>query len=758
MAIAFGSTGTRLLIGTAASTWNVAYPSGIAAGDLLVLHIITNGGAVTSSSLTGAGWTVVYNEATVSNPKGGLYYKIASGSESGTLAVTVGSTTGNAVMYRYTGVDPTTPLNGTATSVSDNTAASTTSVIPSITTTVANTYLVYANGINSGSATVSGPGTERVDHAAVGGTGSKGGALYDEPIASAGATNTRTINWSGARNQWGAMMALNPYNPPVPTVYLETFDNNDDGIWAPTIAGAGTTSVSTSDDYNSVYGISANVPAATVDKAGFTTTFTGVQEATIEGWWKVTTEGASSGSNVPFARIFSGSQRLADVYRQNQQGAGANVWMRVVKAIGGSNYYFIPTGYNLPLNTWVYMKFGWGLDGKPFLSIDGTVYLDDSDAPADWFAASSIDTAYLGTHEAGNQGAWSMDTVTLTTYPANVTPVLAKASYGLFSGSGTLTASATPNAIITKALSGSGTLTSTRTMTALASGSLSGSGTLTGSLGSLTITKSVPLSGTGTLSKAVVAGFTAGMSSSSTGTLTTATNGMSAQAVFPGAGSGTLTGSCMVHAITKSVAFSGSGTLTSTRTLGVTITKALSGVGDLTATTSNSYTASGSLSGSGTLSGAITGMSLTRSAALSGSGTLTGATVNNKAVSVNLSGSGAFAPFLTAVGFTQAAGLSGSGTLSGTSTVQRAASPQLSGLGTLTRTVVPDIHGVFTGASEGVLSGTVSTMSMVVTAQLAGVGNLTGDPDELLNYDVTAYLAEKRWSGGLGSQRWKGSL
>jgi hypothetical protein len=179
------------------------------ADDLLVIHIITNGIAVNAP----AGWTVVHNEAAVSNPKGGVFIKKAVGGETGTLSVTtVANVTGNAMMFSYTGVDTTTPLDAAAGTISDNIGTDTVTTLPSITTVTANTMLVYANGANSGSATMTGPAgsTERVDQGALAGTGAKAGALYDEPVAAIGATGTRTITLSAAFKDWGAMMALRP--------------------------------------------------------------------------------------------------------------------------------------------------------------------------------------------------------------------------------------------------------------------------------------------------------------------------------------------------------------------------------------------------------------------------------------------------------------------------------------------------------------------------------------------------------------------
>lgn len=210
MAVAFGSAGTRFVQNPAGTSWAVAYPSGISAGDILLLHISTNGGAVTSSSLTGAGWTEVFKPATVTNPRGGLWLKVASGSESGTITVTTASTTGNAIMFRYTGVDTTTPQDATATTIEDTSGTDTTTDIPSITTVTDGAMLIYANAGNSSTVTMTAADTERVDHGALGGTGAKCGAVYDVIKTTAGASGTKTITLSSARAYWGVMIALRP--------------------------------------------------------------------------------------------------------------------------------------------------------------------------------------------------------------------------------------------------------------------------------------------------------------------------------------------------------------------------------------------------------------------------------------------------------------------------------------------------------------------------------------------------------------------
>lgn len=203
MAIAFGLAGTRLLVSTAATTWNVPYPSTVNANDLLVLHVIDSGATIT----TPTGWTAI-----VSDGRGGMFIKKATGSETGNLAVTIGSSTGDAMMFSYTGVDTTTAQDATATSITNGVTPTGTIVIPSITTVTANTMLVYCCW-QGGSGTDTGPAgsTERVDQGALGGTNFEPGALYDEARAATGATGTRTITIAGGSViNTGAMIALRP--------------------------------------------------------------------------------------------------------------------------------------------------------------------------------------------------------------------------------------------------------------------------------------------------------------------------------------------------------------------------------------------------------------------------------------------------------------------------------------------------------------------------------------------------------------------
>jgi hypothetical protein len=198
--------------------------------------------------------------------------------------------------------------------------------------------------------------------------------------------------------------------PPVivPMSFTSDFDDGTYQYWNQVLAGAGALSVIAGAAHDGGYGAQSVVPSASGDYAGLRRAVQPAWKWTISGWWRVQVEGAS-GSNVPFARFYYGAQRLADVYRQNVTN---QVWLRVVKAAGGTNYTYINTNQSLAIGTWVFVEFSWCLDGTPSVKLNGTEYIGAASKQTDFYAAPQIDTISLGSVEAGNAGTWQIDTVT----------------------------------------------------------------------------------------------------------------------------------------------------------------------------------------------------------------------------------------------------------------------------------------------------------------------------------------------------------
>lgn len=141
------------------------------------------------------------------------------------------------------------------------------------------------------------------------------------------------------------------------------------------------------------------------DHAGIVREYSPSAAMTVEGWWRVRARGDEPGSNVPFARFFQGDQRLADVFRRNDNG---QLWLRTTRSVGGRNYIYTSLSTTLAVGTWAHVVFGWNVNGRPAVSVNGRVVLDGSTPIADIWPASAIDTVWIGSHEKGNSGVWEM--------------------------------------------------------------------------------------------------------------------------------------------------------------------------------------------------------------------------------------------------------------------------------------------------------------------------------------------------------------
>lgn len=205
MAIAYEDKGADgIKSGTAGTIVSPAYPAAVNANDVCILHCSQNGGTA-PSTLTG--WTLVFRETTVSNPKISVWIRVCDGSEDGaTVDVTVGGVVARASILRFSGVDTTTPQDVAAATLSRETN-STSVVIPEVTTVTADTVLVYTGASNSSTATFTGPAgsTERFDYGA-----NKSGFGYTEPRPATGATGTRTVTSTSNTAASAVLIALRP--------------------------------------------------------------------------------------------------------------------------------------------------------------------------------------------------------------------------------------------------------------------------------------------------------------------------------------------------------------------------------------------------------------------------------------------------------------------------------------------------------------------------------------------------------------------
>ena len=101
---------------------NVNYPSGIASGNMLILHVFAHEtSAVNPPTITApTGWTESRNDS-IAKATSAIFYKIADGTESGSVSLSVfgeGSETYLGVIYRFSNASSITSLTTASSSAS----------------------------------------------------------------------------------------------------------------------------------------------------------------------------------------------------------------------------------------------------------------------------------------------------------------------------------------------------------------------------------------------------------------------------------------------------------------------------------------------------------------------------------------------------------------------------------------------------------------------------------------------------------------
>lgn len=196
---------------TSTASWSFTPDAGVAADDIFVVMVAhRDNTSITSVGGTALGsLTVAINKAELTTADRHLtvfLWKATSSSTSAVAMVMSAATVGSVAWARFRGVDTTTPLNVTSTA---NHANPTPNVVPSITTTVANAFVVGGLTVGSSSNSVTVPGTWTIRATA----SQAVGAIATKGIqASAGATGTVSFGTtpSTSLNTLGWQLALRP--------------------------------------------------------------------------------------------------------------------------------------------------------------------------------------------------------------------------------------------------------------------------------------------------------------------------------------------------------------------------------------------------------------------------------------------------------------------------------------------------------------------------------------------------------------------
>jgi hypothetical protein len=117
----------------------------------------------------------------------------------------------------------------------------------------------------------------------------------------------------------------------------------------PQVSGTGTATISTSRVHTGTHSAKLHVTTDSGSLANLSTPAfaSGTKTSYADGWFNITVAGVS-GNDVPYFRFFSGSTRVADIYRYNSNG---QLWLRVT-APDGTFVYTKLIASSITLTAW----------------------------------------------------------------------------------------------------------------------------------------------------------------------------------------------------------------------------------------------------------------------------------------------------------------------------------------------------------------------------------------------------------------------
>lgn len=196
----------------ASTSWSGTYPTGLTDKDVLVAHIFDRfGGGVISAVPTG--WTLVDQQEGHQNNGEWVYWKAATGSESGTVTWTGSSKLNSVLIFRMTGADRIDPFPVGEVSKAGSSGNTTTATAPSVTTAGTDRLLLaFVSDSDIGGMSSTAFTTEDYDSSSGSGSSARELGLYEQARPTAGATGTRDVTVPAAA--WAIIMAaIRPADP-----------------------------------------------------------------------------------------------------------------------------------------------------------------------------------------------------------------------------------------------------------------------------------------------------------------------------------------------------------------------------------------------------------------------------------------------------------------------------------------------------------------------------------------------------------------
>lgn len=197
---------------------------------------------------------------------------------------------------------------------------------------------------------------------------------------------------------------------PGTTILADNFELFDFSRWTTvTRDGDATASIQTSNVRSGKCAAQLNVTKNTASKGNFSkSTPAGTGSIWADGWFNVITPGTTSNSNVPLFRVFSGTARIADIYRANGTG---QLYLRLTSTSGTTTYQSL--GRIAALDRWYRVKLHVDASGAAStvrVLVDGVQVYSTTAAS---LGTSAISSVMVGSEHFAQEGVLAADDIVI---------------------------------------------------------------------------------------------------------------------------------------------------------------------------------------------------------------------------------------------------------------------------------------------------------------------------------------------------------
>ena len=219
-----------------------------------------------------------------------------------------------------------------------------------------------------------------------------------------------TFGVAGPTNPCDAAFPQPVSTDPGTTILSDNFELFDFSRWSTvTRDGDATATIQTANVHSGRCAAQLNVTKNTASKGNLgKTTPASTGSIWADGWFDVLTAGSTSSSNVPLFRVFSGTARIADIYRANGTG---QLYLRLTSTSGTTTYHSL--GRIAALNRWYRVKLHVDASGSAStvrVLVDGTqVYATTAAA----LGTSAISSVMVGSEHFAQEGVLAADDIVI---------------------------------------------------------------------------------------------------------------------------------------------------------------------------------------------------------------------------------------------------------------------------------------------------------------------------------------------------------